>query len=298
IFLTITSIAGAIFQPVANAMVSDILPQSKRLDGYAITRSASNLGWAVGPAMGGFLAHKSYAVLFIIAAFVTAISSLVFQFFLKSVPQEKSNNKFRLSDLLAVREDRHLAIHLTLTFILFLVVAQLIAPFSIYAVQIVGISEIQLGFLFGLNGLMVVLAQVPVTRLLAKMRLTTQLVLGSLIYAVGYSLMGLVSTFAFFFATIFIVTLGEITMSPPSLALASRMAPSGRMGRYMGLYGFVTAAGWSFGPLYGGIILDQLAHDSPLAAWVTISLMGIVSAVGYLLFQRKLNPRIDGPNPI
>jgi MFS family permease len=297
IFLTINSIFGAIFQPVANAMVSDILPQSKRLDGFAITRSASNLGWAVGPAMGGFLAHQSYSTLFIIASIVTAVSSMVFQFFLKSTPYEKSSNKFRMSDLIAVKDDPNLATHLVLTFILFLVVAQLIAPFSVYAVQIVGLSEVQLGFLFGLNGLMVVVAQVPVTRLFSKTRLSTQLILGSLIYAVGYGIMGLVSTFSFFFLAIFIVTLGEITMSPPSLALASRMAPRGRMGRYMGLYGFVTAAGWSFGPLYGGVILDHLAHDNPVAAWITISSLGIVSAVGYMIFQRKLSDKLDCPNP-
>lgn len=297
IFLTINSIFGAIFQPVANAMVSDILPQSKRLDGFAITRSASNLGWAVGPAMGGFLAHKSYATLFIIAAVVTAISSMVFQFFLKSVPYEKASNKFRFSDLLAVKNDSNLATHLVLTFILFLVVAQLIAPFSIYAVQIVGISEVQLGFLFGLNGLMVVVAQVPVTRLFNKTRLTTQLMIGSLIYALGYSMMGISPTFVFFLVIIFIVTIAEITMSPPSLALASRMAPKGRMGRYMGLYGFVTAAGWSFGPLYGGVILDHLAHDSPIAAWITISSFAIVAAIGYYILRRKIGMKLDGRNP-
>jgi len=296
IFLAINSIFGAIFQPVANAMVSDILPQKKRLDGFAITRSASNLGWAVGPAMGGFLAHQSYAVLFLIAAVVTAISSLVFAFFLKSVPYDKAVSKFAFSDLIAVKDDPILAIHLALTFILFLVVAQLIAPFSLYAVQIAGISEVQLGFLFGLNGLMVAVAQVPVTRLFAGMRLTTQLIIGSVIYAVGYSLMGFGSAFAFFFVTIFIVTIGEITMSPPSLALASRMAPPGRMGRYMGLYGFVTAAGWSFGPLYGGIILDYLAHDSPAIAWIAISSLAIFSAIGYFLYQKKLSVKIDGPD--
>lgn len=295
IFLTINSIVGAIFQPVANAMVSDILPQSKRLDGFAITRSASNLGWAVGPAMGGFLAHQSYALLFLIASVVTTIASIVFQIFLKSVPFEKAANKFKLSDLAAIKDDPVLATHTILTFILFLVVAQLIAPFSLYAVQMVGISEVQLGLLFGLNGLLVVVAQVPVTRLLNRTRLTTQLIVGSAIYAIGYSMVGLVSTFMFFALTICIITLGEITMSPPSLTLTSRMAPRGRMGRYMGIYGFVTAAGWSFGPLYGGLILDHLAHDSPLAAWMAISSLALVPAVCYYYFQRRLSEKIDRP---
>jgi len=252
----------------------------------------------VGPAMGGFLAHQSYAVLFVIAAVITTIASVVFHIFLKSVPFEKAANKFKLSDLVAIKNDPIFAWHISLTFILFLVVAQLIGPFSLYAVQIVGITEIQLGFLFSLNGLLVAVAQVPMTRLLSGVKLTTQLIIGSLIYAIGYSMMGIFSTFLLFMIPITIVTIGEITMSPPSLALASRMAPKGRMGRYMGIYGFVTAAGWSFGPLYGGIILDHMAHGTPFYAWVTISSVALLSAFGYYLFQRKLDEKINRPGSI
>ena len=43
--LLINSVFGALFQPVANAAVSDILPEEARLDGFAITRLAINLGW-------------------------------------------------------------------------------------------------------------------------------------------------------------------------------------------------------------------------------------------------------------
>jgi len=50
IFLLINSVFGAVFQPTANALVSDILPPEQRLNGYALTRSAGNLGWAAGPA--------------------------------------------------------------------------------------------------------------------------------------------------------------------------------------------------------------------------------------------------------
>lgn len=295
LFLIVNSVFGAIFQPIANAMVSDILPESQRLDGYAITRSAANLGWAVGPAMGGFLAAKSYSTLFVIAAIVTAMSSMVFHFYLESIPYEKAVDKFKMRDLIAIKDDPNLAKHSALTFILFLVVAQLIAPFSIYAVQIAGISEIELGYLFGLNGLMVVLAQIPMTRLLSKTRLTAQLIIGAIIYGVGYSMMGLESSFWYFAFIIIFVTFGEITMSPPSLALTSRLAPPGRLGRYMGIYGFVVAAGWSFGPLWGGVILDNLAFEKPGLAWVTIASLAFLSAFGYLLFQKKIGEKIDRP---
>ncbi|UCE23589.1 MAG: MFS transporter [Candidatus Zixiibacteriota bacterium] len=287
IALLVNSVFGAIFQPVANAMVSDILPVEKRLDGYAITRSAGNLGWAVGPAIGGFFAHYSYGLLFLISSGITLVSGLVFLFFLRPPRGTVIQERFKLSDLLAIRDDPYLVRHSILIFALYLVVAQLIAPFSVYAVEMVRITEHQLGLLYALNGLMVVLLQIPVTRMLSRYRLTTQLAMGAFVYAVGYGMVGVLAGFSYFVLAIFVVTMGEMFMSPPSLALTSRLAPEGRMGRYMGIFGFFVASGWSFGPLYGGVILDYFGSNAAIA-WALISSLAILSGIGYMLFTRIL----------
>lgn len=286
-FLLFNSIFGAIFQPVANAMVSDILPAEKRLNGYAITRSAGNLGWAVGPAIGGFLAGNSYGILFVISSVITLLSGLVFWIFLETPKTNQISKQFRFSDFIAVKNDSNLARHSILIFMLYLVVAQLIAPFSVYAVEIVKISEYQLGILYTINGLMVVLLQIPITKILSNQKLTIQLAIGALLYALGYGLVGFLAGFNYFIFVIMIITFGEMFMSPASLALTSRLAPEGRMGRYMGIYGFFVASGWSFGPLYGGLILDYFSHSHALA-WIMIASLAVFSGVGYILFTKKL----------
>lgn len=290
--LLVNSIFGAIFQPVANAMVSDIVSEEKRLDAYAVTRSAGNLGWAVGPAIGGFFAGYSYGLLFVISSGITLVSGLVFLFFLRPPQRAKIQDRFKFSDLIAIKDDPYLARHSFLIFALYLVVAQLIAPFSVYAVEMVHITEHQLGILYTLNGLMVVLLQIPVTRLLSKYRLTVQLALGAFIYAIGYGMVGVLAGFSYFVLAILIVTMGEIFMSPPSLALTSKLAPEGRMGRYMGIFGFFVASGWSFGPLYGGVILDHYGNNAPLA-WALISSLAVLSGLGYLWFTRKLPEKFN-----
>lgn len=287
VMLSINSIFGAVFQPVANAMVSDILPSEKRLDGYAVTRAAGNLGWAVGPAIGGFLAHQSYGLLFVISAIVTFISSIIFWLFLKNPKVSQVVDKFKFSDLIAVKDDPFLFRHSILIFILSLVIAQFFAPFSVYTVDMVGISESQLGWIYTVNGAMVVALQIPITYLFAKMKFTTQLALGSFVFVIGYSLVGFFASFECFIIAMSIITFGEMLNAPPSLALTARLAPEGRMGRYMGIFGFFMAAGWSFGPLYGGVILDYFGHTHELA-WIIISSLALVSAFGYLSFAKKL----------
>ena len=296
IALYISAVFGAIFQPTANAAVADLLPKSQRLDGYAITRSAGNLGWALGPAIGGFLAGVSYGLMFLISAALTAASALIFWSLLKLPDVKRAVDRFRFRDIVAVKEDPNLGIHMILIFLLYLVVAQLMAPFSVYVVQIVGIPESQLGYLYTMNGLMVVALQIPVTRLLSRVRLTRQLTIGALFYLIGYGAIGTFVGFNYFMVAIIVVTLGEICMSPPSLALTSHLAPEGRMGRYMGVFGFAVASGWSFGPLYGGAILDWMDQSLALA-WVVISSLALVAAIGYVFFGRKLPERYNWQNP-
>ncbi len=291
-FLVINSIFGAVFHPAANALVSDILPPEKRLEGYAITRSAGNLGWAVGPAIGGYMAGYSYGLLFVIASIVTVLSGVVFALYLKTPNDVLSNDKFKLKDLIAIKNDKNLAIHSSLIFVLYLVVAQLIATFSVYAVEIVGISETQLGMIYTVNGLLVATLQIPITKMLQHKSFTFQLAVGAFIYAVGYSFVGMVSSFKYFIFSIIVVTIGEMFMSPPSLALTSQMAPEGRMGRYMGIFGFFVASGWSFGPMYGGFLLEQFSGQ-PFIAWIIISSLAVVAGVGYLLFGKRLPKELN-----
>ncbi|UCC45263.1 MAG: MFS transporter [Candidatus Zixiibacteriota bacterium] len=290
--LTLNSMVGSTFFPVVNAMVSDILPAGKRLDGYAVSRAAGNLGWGAGPALGGFLAMHSYAILFHISAAITLLSALVFWLFLRAPSIKAREDRFRLTDLAAVRHDKNLARHMMFCFVIYLVHAQLLVPFSIYTVEIAGISKAEYGWLNTVNGILVAVAQIPVTRLLAPFRFTTQIAVAGLIYFVGYGSLGFFGSFWPFLGVIIMVTTAEMFMSPPTLTLVSRLAPEGQMGRYMGIHGFFVTAGWSLGPLWGGFFLDAFSGSTVLA-WVMIASLALAGCVSYFWFglslPRKLN---------
>jgi MFS family permease len=289
--LVVNSIFGALYQPVANAAVADILPESRRLDGYALTRSAINLGWATGPALGGFMAERSFGTLFLVSGVLTLAAAAVMVWLRLPPPSERSQ-RFRWAELIAVRSDPFLMVHGVLTFVLYLVHSQLIAPFSVYAVEMVRISEHQLGMLYAINGLMVVSLQIPVTRRLSRLSLTLQMAVGTVFYAAGYALVGVCTGFALFAVAVIIVTAGEIVVSPPALTLTARLAPKGRTGRYMGIYGFAMTSGWSFGPLYGGLLLDRFSAQ-PVMAWVLVAMLAMMSGAGYLMYSKKLPDRFN-----
>jgi MFS family permease len=65
----LSDIAG----PAHNAMIGDILPESKRQEGFGIMRVIGNLAWIIGPTIGGFVADRSFLALFIIDAVISCI---------------------------------------------------------------------------------------------------------------------------------------------------------------------------------------------------------------------------------
>ncbi len=291
--VVINSVFGALFQPAANATIADIVDKKDRTEAYSIMRVAGNLGWAIGPAVGGFLAAKSYDILFLFAGGMTLISSSIIGFYLRGLrSHERAQESFKLKDILSYKNNELIFKHAALMLILYLVVSQLITPLSLYTVDFMGISKKQLGILFALNGLMVVLLQIPTARMLRPVRLTMQLALGSIVYAVGYFYVGLVSTFVLFAVAIIIITTGENFVSPPALSITANLAPRGRTGRYMGIYGFAVTVGWSIGPVVGGTLLD-IAKPDFIYSWGAISVLALMSAIGFGWFTGQIPSAIN-----
>ena len=285
----LNSIFGAIFQPVANATVADLTTKHDRAEGYAIVRVAGNFGWALGPAVGGYLAESSFAILFIISGCMTLASSTIIALFLKGIKTAGAFDEepLRFRDILSIRKDRLFFRHVILLFFLYLAFAQIIAPFSLYVVDLIGLPKSQLGILFTLNGLLVAILQIPVTRMLKPVRLTIQMALGLAIHVIAFLMIGFSGTFIMFLITMVILTLGEVFHSPPALSLTSNLAPEGRTGRYMGVYGFAVVAGWSMGPLLGGTLLDLTAPHYGIM-WVIIAGLALATASGYYLLSKKM----------
>lgn len=296
--LIVNSIFGAMFQPAANATVADLVGVEKRTEGYSIVRVAGNLGWSIGPALGGFIAAKSYAILFIFSGMMTLLSSSIIAVFLRGIKNIKPREeKVRIREIFSLKGNELIFRHAALIFVLYLVVSQFMAPFSLYSVDFMGITKKQLGFLFTLNGLMVTFLQIPTTRVLKQIRLTIQLALGAAIYAIGYMLVGFTSTFAGFALAMVIITTGENFVSPPALAITANLAPRGRVGRYMGIYGFAVTAGWSLGPLMGGVLLDWVKPEF-VYAWGVVAVLALVSSVGFGKMTGLMPPDLNLRKPL
>ena len=285
IFLLIR-LVGAAVRPGLTAMVADIVPSENRVEAYALFRIGSNAGWAIGPAIGGFLVSVSYASLFVLTTCASLIGAILVFLFIRESIQTAETERFALRRVLDVGRDLRFLVFCGWSVLLFIVMGQFASTLAVFSTQTIGISEAQLGWLFTINGIVVVLFQWPAARLAGKVGIRWGLVLGCLGYALGYFTVGLVPGFGFLIGSMVIITLGEVTFSPTSMAAVANMAPAMRVGRYMGFFGLTEALGWSLGPFIGGMLYDHLAHASVLL-WSIIAVIGVIAALGFMLTQAR-----------
>jgi len=147
-----------------------------------------------------------------------------------------------------------------------IVSSQLISTLSIFAKDHIGMSGGEIGFLYTLNGLIVIALQMGISRAIGHSNLALRIAFGALFYAVGYF------SFAFCrhpwqaFLSVSIFTIGEMLVFPSLSSAASRMAPPAMVGRYMGLYGLVWGLAYSVGPFMGPVLYEHVG-DRPVVFW-------------------------------
>jgi len=288
--IAIAYIAGrsvlTITRPVISAMVADFTSKERLTEAYGILRIGANIGWAAGPAIGGYLAtFLAYGWLFGIAPLTCGIVSLIVFFFVRE-SSHTVGKRISFRSMIPTADDRAFLVFVGLSLLTFIVMGQMVSTLSIFTVDRVGFSTAQYGLLLTLNGLIVIFFQYPMTLALKRLAKFRALILGSLLYGFGYLFLGWITQFGWALGAMAIITAGEIIHAPVTLSVIGELSPQDQRGRYMGLFGLSQTIGMSMGPLLGGILLDAFPFN-PELVWAPIALIALIAAIGYYWWARR-----------
>jgi MFS family permease len=283
-------LAGSAAEPGINAMVADVVPPERRIEAFGFLRIGGNAGWAIGPALGGFLLTVSYDSLFLLTAAATLVGGVLVFFLVRESIGARAQEPFSIARLLDAGRDRKFLGFTVWSLFLFLLVGQFATTLTVFSTGALGASDVALGFLFTLNGLICVFFQWPASAAAKRLGMRWALVLSSLLYAVGYFSVGLVPAAGYLYLSMTVLTFGEILFSPTANAMVANLAPSGKTGRYLGFYGLAEGFGRSAGPFFGGILLDRLL-GRPVVLWGALAGFGVIAAVGFFFLARRVEAR-------
>lgn len=288
VFVGLFSNAGG---PAQQAMVADILPDSQRAKGFAIWRVVVNVSAAVGPAIGGFMASRSFLSLFITDAAVSVfVAFLVFfllpetRAFIKKDRRESMLQSFQGYG--RVMRDAVFMFFWVASVFTWLVYMQMNSTLAVYLRDTHAVSEQGFGLLVSLNAIMVVLFQFGITRRVERFPPFVVMAWGALLYAIGFSMYGFARDYSVFILAMAVITIGEMLNAPIGQAVVANLAPEDMRGRYMAFYGFSFAIPGMVGTLLAGLIMD---NTDPRMVWYAAGLLGLLAAGMYLALNGRIN---------
>jgi len=152
-------------------------------------------------------------------------------------------------------------------------------------IKAAGCSDSVYGLVLGLNGLLVVLCEMPLSTYLRRLPPRPLIAIGFALIGCGMGLNAWAAQPWQYAVAIAVMTSGEVCSISISLAYAASLAPEAMRGRYMGIYGLTWAAALLCGPWLGLWIFSR----SPDALWMCCTLLGVLAA-GIMSFRPATRP--------
>ncbi|MFD3538842.1 MFS transporter [Streptomyces sp. NPDC058662] len=277
----VVGVFAQLYRPAAGALLVDLVPENQRVMSFAVLRLAINVGMAVGPLVGGLLSGMSYTYLFLGDAFFAfsfgALALLTLpggrpvqvQPADTAVEGKKARGGYR-----QVLSDRPYALFLGSMVAATFVYGQSTVTLPLHVTD-AGFDNKVYGLLLGLNALLCVLIELPITKHTERRNPRRVIAAGLVLLGVGMALTGAASAIWLLAVTVVVWTVAETVYTPIANAYPAEFSPPHLRGRYQGAEGIAHTLGGALGPAVGGLLYGISA---PLH-WVVLAAVAVLGAL-------------------
>ena len=281
------------FWPSQSALLAGLSPPNRRHAAFALQRVTRNLGIGLGGIMGGLIATTSDASSFTILYMIDAITFVAFAVVLSFVPDPELPEEARevAGRYLDVLRHRVFVAFVGLNVLFVAAGYAQLELLPVFAKNEAGVTEKAIGVIFFANTLVIVLAQLPVSKLLEGRRRMRSLAVMTVLWAAAWlavmmsgALLEAAGAAVAFALAVMVFAVGECFQGPTQGALVADLAPAHLRGRYMAVSTLSWEAGFILGPAAGGFILAA----EPLALWPLAAFVCLVAGAGALALERSI----------
>jgi predicted MFS family arabinose efflux permease len=285
----IVGVVGDSFRPANMASISAYGRPEHYTRSLSLVRLAINLGFGMGPALGGILAHNlGYHWLFWVDGITCIGAALILRRFLAEKRVERSQHRGSATQVTALSpyRDKQFMLFFVLISINAIAFLQFFSMVPVFLKEAWHWKENSIGMLIACNGLIITFIEMPLVFRLdgrhSKMGLVT---LGAAFLGLGFLLLNLTphqATAAIL--CLVAITFGEILQLPFANSLVVDRAPAGTQGQYLGLYSSAWALGHIVAPNIGMNVAATWGYEW---LWFLLSGFCLVGMLGFGWLKRK-----------
>lgn len=285
----ILSICNESFRPANATAIAFYSKEENRTRSYSLNRLAVNLGWAVGGALGGFLASVSFDLLFWVDGCTNICAAFLL---LKLLPYVKSGNRHvPTKEIVITRpawKDVHYVLFLVLTVLFATCFFHLFTILPVFYKESWQLSEQFIGILMAINGVIIVLIEMALIYKLEGKRSNIGFIQrGVLLVGAGYALINILPVAAWSSVlSMVIITIGEIFSMPFMNSFwISRTAANNR-GQYAAMYTISWSIAQITAPTLGSQVADKLNYT---VLWWIIAGICLLTSIGFMLLGKRIS---------
>lgn len=265
--------------PAQDAITADLTNENNRKEAFSLLYMGHNLGFAIGPIVGGILYKNYLPLVFLGDAFTTSISLILIMVFIKETlnKDNKKSEEHKESSFTILRKRKKLILFSLILFIYQFSYSQwgFLLP-----LQLGGIHGEDGGRYFGLmagiNGVIIVIFTSIISRITMKIRGLKIIAIGGLLYALSFLIFSMKSTLAYFYIAVAIMTFGEIMVSVNTPVYISNNTPPSHRGRINAILPTIYGSGWALGPVFMGMYLSQNEIEK---GWLLVFLLMFIASL-------------------
>lgn len=285
----VLSFCNESFRPANSTAIAHYSNDENKTRSYSLNRLAVNMGWAVGGALGGFLASINYHLLFWVDGCTNVLAGVMLLVLMpRSAVSKTIKKRHELVKTASAYKDGIYLWFILLSTLFGMCFFQFIIMEPVFFKLQWHFSERYIGFLMALNGILIgIIEMVLVHKLEGKRNKLFYIVAGVLLAGVGYMLFNLLppgQTAAI--VVVIVVTFGEMLSMPFMNSFWISRTSAYNRGEYAALYTMSWSAAQIIAPFLGSNVIFYGGFNW---LWWLLGGVSFLTGMGYFLLYRQSN---------
>ena len=275
------------FRPAMFVALSSYSKPENKTRSVTLIRLAINLGFSAGPAIGGLIITSlGYGGLFWVDG-ITCLFASILLLQVLNPKKAKVLDELKVENPVSAYSDKAFWVFLIGMMLFGAVFLQYFSTMPLYYKDVHFLSELEIGLLLGLNGLVIFLLEMPLVKWLEDSKYTKSglMLFGAALTALSFIVLNLTSWVGVLVVAMMLMTIGEMIAFPFSNAFAMQRAKKGNQGEYMALYSIAFSVAHIFSHNSGMQLVDNLGFDM---TWNIVFGVAILCIIFLLILKLML----------
>jgi MFS family permease len=273
-------------RPANSTAVAEYAKPKNLTKAYSLNRMAVNLGFSIGPAIGGFLAAYDYLWLFYADGVTCILAGLVFIVYFSKIKKRQEQPPESEKKVSAnPAGDFSFLFFLALVAGYGIVFFQLFNTLPLYYREVYLLPENHIGWLLALNGFVVFLIEMPLVHKIGDRYPVKYIIaIGALLAGVALVMLNLTEGIIVLVFSMIVLSLSEILAMPFMTTYTVNLAPKKSRGRFLGMYSVAYSVAFIAAPALGTFLIDSLGYKY---LWYIMCGIAVIVCIGILRLLRE-----------